>query len=177
VVGPAKGRAATSVRLGWSSADGAGNRGRRGGRPGYKPGWDLDPHRLLPVEPTVLASPRSLSQFGLVRLVSAGRRADAARLRRHRQGPLGPTSAGPSAAATEGWSAATQAKTPGASQGSNCWWRVATHRLRRSCAVLSGGKLTGPQDSEAAHHAWWRRAGIPTLDRDLPSCRAYPRQW
>jgi hypothetical protein len=43
--------AATSVGVGWSSADGAG-RGRRGGRLGYKPGWGLDPHRLLPVEPT-----------------------------------------------------------------------------------------------------------------------------
>jgi hypothetical protein len=102
VVGPAGGSRRHEVRLGWSSADGAGS-GRRGGRPGYKPGWGLDPHRLLPVEPTVLASPRSLSQFGLVRFVSAGRRADAARLRRHRQGPLGPTSAGPSAAAAPCW--------------------------------------------------------------------------
>jgi hypothetical protein len=48
-------RAATSVRLGWPSADGAG-RGRRGGRPGYKPGWGWDPHRLLPVESTNPAS-------------------------------------------------------------------------------------------------------------------------
>jgi hypothetical protein len=54
-------------------------------------------------EPTVLASPRSLSQFGLVRLVAAGRRADAARLGGLREGPLGPTSAGPLAAAAEGW--------------------------------------------------------------------------
>ena len=49
-------RAATSVRLGWPSADGAGSRGRRDRRPGYKAGWRLDPHRLLPVEPTNLAS-------------------------------------------------------------------------------------------------------------------------
>src|SRR4029453_8187269 len=58
------GRASVSPRhegrLGWPSADGAGGRGRRGGRPGYKPGWGLDPHRLLPVEPTNLASAPSL---------------------------------------------------------------------------------------------------------------------
>jgi hypothetical protein len=40
-----------------------------------------------PVAPTVPASPRSLSQFGLARLVSAGRRADAARLGGLREGP------------------------------------------------------------------------------------------
>src|SRR5512132_225269 len=31
-----------------------GSQGRRWGRPGYKPGWGLDPHRLLPVAPTNL---------------------------------------------------------------------------------------------------------------------------
>jgi hypothetical protein len=40
-----------------------------------------------------------LCQFGLARLVAAGRRADAASLERRCQGPLGPTSTGPSAAA------------------------------------------------------------------------------
>jgi hypothetical protein len=42
-------------------------------------------------------------QFGLAGRVSAGRRADAARLGRFREGPLGPTSAGPSAAAAPCW--------------------------------------------------------------------------
>jgi hypothetical protein len=42
-------------------------------------------------------------QFGLARLVPAGRRADAARLERRRQGPLDPTSAGPMAAAAPCW--------------------------------------------------------------------------
>jgi len=56
-----------------------------------------------------------LCQFGLVRLVSAGRRADAARLGRLREGPLGPTPAGPSAAAAPCWGARPQAKTPGVS--------------------------------------------------------------
>jgi hypothetical protein len=40
---------------------GAGSPGRRDRRPGYTPGWPLDPHRLLPVEPTTRASARSVS--------------------------------------------------------------------------------------------------------------------
>ena len=46
-----------------------------------------------------------LCQFGLAGLVSAGRRTEAARLGRFREGPLGPTSVGPSAAAAACWGA------------------------------------------------------------------------
>src|SRR5215207_4125059 len=55
-------------------------------------GWCLDPHPLLPVEPTNLASSLSPCQFGLARLVSAGRRPDAAILGRLGKGQLVPTS-------------------------------------------------------------------------------------
>jgi hypothetical protein len=48
-----------------------------------------------------------LCQFGLARLVSAGRRADAATLGHPRKGPLGPTSRGPSAVTAECWGAVT----------------------------------------------------------------------
>jgi hypothetical protein len=50
-----------SVPLGWPSADGAGSPGHRDRRPGYTPGWPLDPHRLLPVEPTTRAGAWSVS--------------------------------------------------------------------------------------------------------------------
>jgi hypothetical protein len=59
----------------------------------------------------------SSCQFGLAGLVSAGRRADAARLGGLRQGPLGPTSAGPSAAAAQAWRRQPQVETTGASRG------------------------------------------------------------
>jgi hypothetical protein len=140
------------------SADGAGHQGRRGGRPGYKPGWGLDPHRLLPVEPTNLASSLSLCQFGLARLVSAGRRADAARLGRLREGPLGPTLAGPSAAAAPRWERDTGRSAD--ASGARTVGGTATYPLRRFCTALSGGRLTGPQACEAAPHAWWRRARL-----------------
>src|SRR5829696_550918 len=35
------------------------------------------------------------------------------------------------------------------------------------CTAASRGRLTGPQDCEAAPHAWWRRAckgGVPALE-------------
>jgi hypothetical protein len=60
-------------------------------------------------------------QFGLARLVSAGRRADAARLGRRREGPLGPTSAGPLAAAASCWGARPK-RSASASRGSCRWW-------------------------------------------------------
>jgi hypothetical protein len=86
--------------LGWPSADGAGSPGRRDRRPGYTPGWPLDPHRLLPVEPTNPGQRTvCFCQFGLACLVSAGRRADAARLAHPPKESLAPTSVGPWAVA------------------------------------------------------------------------------
>ena len=158
VVGPARCRTATSVRLGWSSADGAGSRGRRGGRPGYKPGWGLDPHRLLRSSQRTRASGlsllASLAWRAVCRLADApmlpgwdgSGRGHWAQLRRdprpllHRAG---------SATPSEGQ------VVPG---GSCWWWRLATYRLRGSRTAASGGRLTEPQDCEAAHHISWRRA-------------------
>src|SRR5512133_4209428 len=65
-------------------------------------------------------------QFGLAGLVSAGRRADAARLGGLREGPLGPTSAGPSAAAAPCWGARPQAKRR-CVRGSCSWRRLAAY--------------------------------------------------
>jgi hypothetical protein len=96
-------------------------------------------------------------QFGLARLVSAGRRADAARLERRREGPLGPTSAGPTAAAAPCWGTRHQPKASasGARPLGGAW----PPTIYTAPETLpSGGRLTGPQDCEAAHHAWWRRA-------------------
>jgi hypothetical protein len=97
-------------------------------------------------------------QFGLARLVPAGRRADAARLERRREGPLGPTSAGPTAAAAPYWGAQPQAKTSGASGACPLGgaWPPTVYTAPET--LPSGGRLTGPQDCEAAHHAWWHRA-------------------
>jgi hypothetical protein len=99
-------------------------------------------------------------QFGLARLVPAGRRADAARLERRREGPLGPTSAGPTAATAPCWGARHQAKTPGASgaRALGGAWPPTVYTAPET--LPSGGRLTGPQDCEAAHHAWWRRAPL-----------------
>ena len=95
-------------------------------------------------------------QFGLACLVPAGRRADAARLGRPREGPLGPTSAGPSAAAAACWGARYQAK-PTAPGGSYSWdasppTGCAAPALRRQVADSPDRKLRGRS------HAWWRRA-------------------
>src|SRR5512132_1879306 len=103
VVGPARVSRRHEGPSRMVSADGAGSRGRRGGRPGYKPGWGLDPHRLLRSRRRTWPADCLCCQFGLAGLVSAGRRADAARLGGLREGPLGPTSAGPSAAAAPCW--------------------------------------------------------------------------
>jgi hypothetical protein len=75
-------------------------------------------------------------QVGLARLVSAGRRADAASLGRRREGPLGPTWAGPSAAAAPCWEARPQAKTR-CVRGLVLWWRFTTYRLGRFCTALA----------------------------------------
>jgi transposase len=40
------------------------------------------------------------------------------------------------------------------------------------CTVASGGRLTGPHDCEAAHHAWWRRAAKVPL-----GCRSMTLAW
>src|SRR5215218_699393 len=37
------------------------------------------------------------------------------------------------------------------------------------CTAASAGRLTEPQDCEAAHHAWWRRARNLVLGRWLLS--------
>jgi hypothetical protein len=37
------------------------------------------------------------------------------------------------------------------------------------CTAASGGRLTAPQDCEAAHHVWWRRVPCPQ--------RAEPPKW
>jgi hypothetical protein len=73
------------------------------------------------------------------------------------EGPLGPTLAGPSAAAAS--SCQEQDSKPGAgASGARTVDGVDAYRLRRFCTALSGGRLTGPQDCQAAHHASWRRA-------------------
>jgi hypothetical protein len=64
-----------------------------------------------PVEPTNLASALSPLPVGLARHVSAGRRAELATPGDRREGPLGPTLAGPPAAAAPCWSA-TPGKAP-----------------------------------------------------------------
>ena len=116
-----------------------------------------------PVVPTVLASPRSLSQFGLARLVSAGRRADAARLGGLREGPLGPTIAGPLAAAAEGWRAATQAEIPWCVSGlellGGVWPPPAVPLVH--CPIRWQTYRT--TSLRGRPHAWWRRATFPPL--------------
>jgi hypothetical protein len=109
-----------------------------------------------PVEPTNLASALSPLPVGLARLVSAGRRAELATPGDRREGPLGPTLAGPPAASAPCWERDTR-QSAGAS-GARTVGGAATYRLRRCCTALSGGRLSGPQDCEAAPHAWRRRA-------------------
>ena len=100
VVGPATMPCRHEHHPGWPSADGAGSPGRRDRRPGYTPGWPLDPHRLLPVEPTNPGQRTvCFCQFGLACPVPAGRRADAARLAHPPKESLAPTSVGPWAVA------------------------------------------------------------------------------
>jgi hypothetical protein len=117
--------------LGWPSADGTGHRGRRGGRAGYKPGWDLDPHRLLPVEPTNpgqrTVPSASLAWRALCLLADA---------------PMLP---GWNAAARGHWTqlprdpwllphragSATPSEDPWCVWGLSSWWRLATYRLQR----------------------------------------------
>jgi hypothetical protein len=133
VVGPARYRTATSVRLGWPSADGAGS-GRRGGRPGYKPGWGLDPPRLLPVEPTNLAS--ALSRVP----VWPGGPCGCWPTRRCCQvgtapgGAIGPNFGGTLGRCRRRLRCATPIQEP-VRPGSCSWWRMATYRLGRSCTA------------------------------------------
>ena len=98
-----------------------------------------------------------LCQFGLAGLVSAGRRADAARLGGLREGPLGLTSAGPSAAAAQRWGARPQAKVryvPAARAGGSAWPPTGCAAPALPCQVAD----SRTQDCEAAHHVSWRRA-------------------
>jgi hypothetical protein len=53
---------------------------------------------------------------------------------------------------------------------------VANDRLGCCCTAASPGRLTGPQDCEAAPHAWWRRASYVLSSRPVMcSHRAYAR--
>jgi hypothetical protein len=108
-----------------------------------------------------------LCQFGLARLVSAGRRAELATPGDRREGPLGPTLAGPSAAAAPCWERDTRQSA--SASGARTVGGAATYRLRRCCTALSGGRLSGPQDCEAAPHAWRRRARKRPLSGTTPS--------
>jgi hypothetical protein len=56
-----------------------------------------------------------------------------------------------------------QAKTPGAS-GAHALVALGHLPDAPLLHARSGGKLTGPQDCEAAPHAWWRRAGLQVLN-------------
>jgi hypothetical protein len=116
-----------------------------------------------PVEPTVWPAHGLLYQFGLPRLVSAGRRADAARLGRRRKGPLGPTSAGPSAAAAPCWRARPKrgAGAAGASALDGAWHLSAAPLLH--CAVRwhthQTARLRGGSHIRGVHAVARRRTG------------------
>jgi hypothetical protein len=99
----------------------------------YKAGWGLDPHRLLRSNRRTWPAHCLLCQFGLARLVSAGRRAELATPGDRREGPLGPTLAGPSAAAAPCWERDTR-QSAGAS-GARTVGGAATYRLRRCCTA------------------------------------------
>jgi hypothetical protein len=99
-------------------------------------------------EPTVLASPRSLSQFGLARLVSAGRRARCCHAEGAPVGAIGPNFGGTLDRCRSVPGSATQAKPTGSGARTHGAFRQLP--LRRCCTAASGGRLTEAQECEAA---------------------------
>jgi hypothetical protein len=114
-------------------------------------------------EPTVLASPRSLSQFGLARLVSAGRRARCCHAEGAPVGAIGPNFGGTLDRCRSVPGSATQAKPTGSGARTHGAFRQLP--LRRCCTAASGGRLTEAQECEAAPR-FMTKSRILSLSRD-----------
>jgi hypothetical protein len=81
-------------------------------------------------------------------------------------GAIGPNFGGTPGRCRTVLGARPQAKVQHVPGGSCWWWRLATYRLRGSRTAPSRGRLTAPQDCEAAPHVSWRRA--PMVSSDVP---------
>jgi hypothetical protein len=109
--------------------------------------------------PTVLASPRSLSQLAWRALCPL---ADAPMLPGWEVSGRGHWAQLP----RDPWTLPQKAgerppkRRPLVRPGARTLGRLATYRPRRSCTALSRGKLTRPQACETTPHAWWRRATL-----------------
>ena len=93
-------------------------------------------------------------------------------------GAIGPNFRGTHGCCRTVLGAQPQAKTPGASGACPLGgaWPPTVYNAAET--LPSSGRLTGPQECEAAHHAWWRRAKKPqrrtTRSARCVACRPPP---